>query len=93
METMLTKQTAGPDLGLRRPPKRPGLWTGLKPERVQEYLKAMAGWRLMPGDAAIGRVREFADQGAASAYAAFVAELASGRGIRSCSSRPVAGSR
>jgi pterin-4a-carbinolamine dehydratase len=83
METTLTKKTQGPAVSLRRPPrppKPPGLWTGLKPERVQEYLKAMTGWRLMPGDASIGRVREFADPGAASAYAAFVAELACGEG-------------
>jgi len=58
---------------LRRPPRAVGL-SWLKPERVQEMLRA--GWRLLPGDVSIGRIREFADAGAASAYAAFVAGLA-----------------
>ncbi len=48
----------------------------LKPERVQEELTAMPGWRLMPGDSAIGRVRGFATADAAAAWARFAAELA-----------------
>jgi pterin-4a-carbinolamine dehydratase len=48
----------------------------LKPERVQEELKAMLGWRLMPGDSAIGRVRDFATAEAATAWALFVSALA-----------------
>lgn len=74
---MDTKQTltpvapVKPRAGVRRPP---GI-TLLKPERIQEYLKTMPGWRLLPGDAAIGRVREFPEEGAAAAYAAFVTEL------------------
>ncbi|MEO6195634.1 MAG: hypothetical protein ABIS20_21645 [Thermoanaerobaculia bacterium] len=60
---------------VRRPPRPVGL-SWLKPERVQEMLRAMTGWRLLPGDVSIGRIREFADDGAAAAYAAFVAELA-----------------
>ena len=79
MEAKQTLSTQGPAETLkpkvRRPPRPAGLiW--LKPERVQEMLRAMTGWRLLPGDASIGRVREFADTGAAAAYAAFVAELA-----------------
>lgn len=52
----------------------------LKPERVQLYLNAMPGWRLMPGDSAIGRVRDFATADAAAAWAQFVAELAHQQG-------------
>jgi pterin-4a-carbinolamine dehydratase len=76
MEAKQTLSTQGPlEPRLRRPPRQPALrW--LKPERVQEMLRAMTGWRLLPGDVSIGRIREFADDGAAAAYAAFVAELA-----------------
>lgn len=59
--------------GLLRLPRRS---RKLKPERVQEYLKTMPGWRLMPGDSAVGRVRDFANADAAAAWALFVAELA-----------------
>jgi pterin-4a-carbinolamine dehydratase len=79
MEAKHTLSNQGPAGSLepkvRRPPRPVGLrW--LKPERVQEMLRAMTGWRLLPGDVSIGRIREFADAGAAAAYAAFVAELA-----------------
>jgi pterin-4a-carbinolamine dehydratase len=49
----------------------------LKAERVQEKLRAMPGWRLVPGGWAIGRLREFPDPRSAVAYAAFLAEFAS----------------
>ena len=80
MEAKQTLSTQGPagflEPKVRRPPRPVGL-SWLKPERVQEMLRAMTGWRLLPGDVSIGRIREFADAGAAAAYAAFVAELAS----------------
>jgi pterin-4a-carbinolamine dehydratase len=47
----------------------------LKSERVQEYLRSMPGWRLLPHGQAIGRVREFVDPDHAEAFAAFVARL------------------
>ncbi|MFL6232044.1 MAG: 4a-hydroxytetrahydrobiopterin dehydratase [Thermoanaerobaculia bacterium] len=65
--------TEGPVPGLLRLPRRN---RKLKPERVQEELKVMAGWRLMPGDSAIGRVRDFATAEAATAWALFVSALA-----------------
>jgi pterin-4a-carbinolamine dehydratase len=71
-QKLMTPMT-GPGPGLLRLPRRN---RALKPERVQEYLKTMPGWRLMPGDSAIGRVRDFATADAAAAWAQFVAELA-----------------
>jgi pterin-4a-carbinolamine dehydratase len=52
----------------------------LKPERVQEELKAMAGWRLMPGDSAIGRMRDFDTAEAATAWSLLTAVLAHQQG-------------
>src|SRR5262245_10674247 len=49
----------------------------LKAERVQEKLRAMPGWRLVPGGRAIDRLREFPDPPSAVAYAGFLAEIAS----------------
>jgi pterin-4a-carbinolamine dehydratase len=69
----LTSSMEGPGPGLLRLPRRS---RKLKPERVQEYLQTMPGWRLMPGDSAIGRVRDFANAEAATAWALFVAALA-----------------
>jgi pterin-4a-carbinolamine dehydratase len=79
METQqkLTSMTEGPGLRLLRLP-RPN--RKLKPERVQEELKAMAGWRLMPGDSAIGRVRDFATAEAATAWSLLAAALAHQQG-------------
>lgn len=59
------------DSQLRRPP-RP---TFLKSERVQEELATMPGWRMLPGEEALGRVRDFPEPGAAAAFASFVTEL------------------
>lgn len=59
------------DSQLRRPP-RP---TFLKSERVQEELAKMPGWRMLPGEEALGRVRDFPEPGAAAAFASFVTEL------------------
>lgn len=59
------------DSQLRRPP-RPVF---LKSERVQEELATMPGWRMLPGEESIGRVREFPEAGAAVAFASFVTEL------------------
>jgi pterin-4a-carbinolamine dehydratase len=71
-QQQLTSQM-GSAPGLLRLPRR---GSKLKPERVQEYLKTMPGWRLMPGDSAIGRVRDFATAEAAAAWVHFVAGLA-----------------
>ena len=49
----------------------------LKAERVQEKLRALPGWRLVPGGKAVDRVREFQDPQSAVAYASFLAEIAS----------------
>lgn len=67
-QTFSTLISGGPE------PRRPGGL--LKPERVQEMLTALLGWRLLPGDASLGRVREFVDASTAAAYAAFVVGLA-----------------
>jgi pterin-4a-carbinolamine dehydratase len=73
MKTKQSDKTLIPaDSQLRRPP-RP---TFLKSERVQEALATMPGWRMLPGEEAIGRVRDFPEPGAAAAYASFVTELA-----------------
>jgi pterin-4a-carbinolamine dehydratase len=48
----------------------------LKPERVQEELKSMSGWKLMPDGKAISHLREFTHAAGASKWVAFVAELA-----------------
>lgn len=48
----------------------------LKSERVQEELKAMPGWKLLPGGAALGRAWDLPDAGVALAYAAFVTRYA-----------------
>lgn len=59
---------------LRRPPRPP---ERLKAERVQELLKAMPGWALVPGGRTITRKREFDSPPAAASFAVFVAGLAS----------------
>ena len=71
-QQQLKSQMQGPAPSLLQLPRR---GSKLKPERVQEYLKTMPGWRLMPGDSAIGRVRDFATAEAAAAWVHFVAEL------------------
>ncbi len=48
----------------------------LKPERVQEELRKMPGWKLSPDGKAIGHLREFTQAGGAAKWASFVAELA-----------------
>lgn len=58
---------------LRRPPRPSG---SLKPERIQEELKSMPTWKLMPDGKAIGHTRGFTQAGCAAKFAAFVAELA-----------------
>jgi pterin-4a-carbinolamine dehydratase len=72
-----TRGTAGRRTSSRRS-GRPG--GKLKPERVQEELKAMPGWRLMAGGNALVRTRKFAQPGAAAQFAADVADLAAGQG-------------
>ncbi len=48
----------------------------LKPERVQEALQAMPGWKLDMSRKALDRVHEFTDSKVALAFAAYVTELA-----------------
>lgn len=48
----------------------------LKPERVQEALQAMPGWKLDMTRKAIDRVHEFSDSKVALAFATFATELA-----------------
>lgn len=57
------------EMKLRRPPHA----TALKPERIQERLAALPGWRLMPGGDAIGSLRQLRSSPMAASYAAFVA--------------------
>lgn len=57
---------------LRRPPRPVGR---LKPERVQEELKTMPGWRVLAGARGLGRTRRFNHTLAAAKFAAWVAEL------------------
>jgi pterin-4a-carbinolamine dehydratase len=63
---------------LRRPPRRPG--GQLKPERVQEELKTMPGWRALSRARGLCRSRRFNQPLAAAKFAAWVAELASAEG-------------
>lgn len=58
---------------LRRPPRPVG---SLKPEWVQEELRTMPAWRLMPDGKAIGHNREFSQAAGAAKFATFVAEMA-----------------
>ena len=58
---------------LRRPPHPPE--ESLKPERVQEELQAMPGWKLNLNRQTIDRLHEFGDARVALAYAAFVTQL------------------
>ena len=58
---------------VRRPPRPVGK---LKPERVQEELKTMPGWRLAAGGNALARTRKFTQAGVAAKWASFVTDLA-----------------
>jgi pterin-4a-carbinolamine dehydratase len=58
---------------LRRPPRPRGK---LKPERVEEELRTMPGWKLAADGRALEHAREFAQPAAAARFTAFVAELA-----------------
>ena len=60
------------EVELRRPPHVPAL----KPERVQERLRTLPSWRLMPGGDAIGTLRQLGSPSMAASYAAFVAGYA-----------------
>jgi pterin-4a-carbinolamine dehydratase len=48
----------------------------LKPERVQEMLQAMPGWKLDVGRKALDRLQEFSDSKVALAFASYATELA-----------------
>jgi pterin-4a-carbinolamine dehydratase len=54
----------------------------LKPERIQEELAAMPGWRLTSKPRGIERLLGFPSPAAAGAYASFVSELADAVGQR-----------
>src|SRR4051812_47736757 len=56
----------------------------LKPERVQEALQAMPGWKLDMSRKALDRLHEFSDSKVALAFATFATELA-GAGRQSIS--------
>ena len=78
---MGTKQAVGFEgLGIKtavQPP--PETEQKLKAERVQEELKAMTGWRLLPNGRSLYRSRQFFLPGEAARYAAFAGELAAGQ--------------
>lgn len=57
---------------VRRPPLPVGK---LKPERVQEALKAMPNWRLVADGNALSRTRRFTQAGTAAKWAAYIAGL------------------
>jgi len=68
-------------VGRRTSSRRSGRPGGkLKPERVQEELKTMPGWRLASGGNALARTRKLSQPGAAAKYAAYVADLAAAHG-------------
>src|SRR3954466_4708623 len=52
----------------------------LKPERVQEALQAMLGWKLDMSRKALDRLHEFSDSKVALAFATFATELAGAGG-------------
>jgi hypothetical protein len=60
---------------LRRVPRPSGDFF-LKPERVQEELRAMPGWRGVAGYRGIDHVRRFPTAEVASAFAAYVSAFA-----------------
>lgn len=72
----------GPVSELRRPPRRPAgslaaqpvetVENRLKSERVEERLRQMPGWKLLPGGRAIDRIRDLATPEIAADYAAWV---------------------
>jgi hypothetical protein len=70
------------EVELRRPPRPPMVEDKLKPERVQELLKAFPAWRLLPGGDALGRKWDFPVGFVAASYAAFVASFADRQGVR-----------
>lgn len=53
----------------------------LKAERVQELLKAMTGWKLAAGEAALASVKVFPTPEVAALYGAFVSRFASAAGF------------
>jgi pterin-4a-carbinolamine dehydratase len=55
---------------------RPLVLEKLKAERVQEKLRSMPEWKLLPSGKALSRVRDFADSHTAGLYAGFVNEFA-----------------
>ena len=72
----------GEPSGLRRPPRRPaGSLTAqpvetvenrLKSERVEERLRQMPGWKLLPGGRAIDRISDLSTPEIAADYSAWV---------------------
>src|SRR3954469_9141266 len=65
----------------RRTPSRRSEKPGgkLKPERVQEELKTLPGWRLTAGGNALVRTRKFSEPDATAQFAADVGGLAAGQ--------------
>ena len=60
--------------GLRRVP--PPLHEDLKPERVQEELRSMPAWTLLPGGKAIQSIMGFSSERAAAHFATFASTTA-----------------
>jgi pterin-4a-carbinolamine dehydratase len=54
--------------------------TRLKPERVQEHLDRLPGWRLRQDGSGIERVRSFASSGSARWFVGRICKLAEDRG-------------
>jgi pterin-4a-carbinolamine dehydratase len=74
MRKQRSTRSGGLDAGILRRPSRSR--RKLKPERVQEELKTMPGWRLMEEGNALVRTRRFTQLGEAAKFAARVAAQA-----------------
>ena len=70
--------TSGP--GTLPVPEQPGAEQKLKSERVQEELKAMAGWALTHAEQAVENVQAFATPEIAGLYGAFAIQSAAATG-------------
>lgn len=69
---------AGAETALRPPEGQ----EKLKSERVQEELKSMPGWSLLPGGLALYRSREFSFPADAAKYASYAVQLAANENQR-----------
>jgi pterin-4a-carbinolamine dehydratase len=74
MTTRRQRRTGGAEARILRRPSQPR--RKLKPERVQEELKTLPGWRLMEGGDALVRKLRFSHLREAAKFASRVAERA-----------------